>query len=146
MNDYPALPVFALALVALLLKTTLTSALQVAARWRTRTFVQPEDAALLGLRPRQEEAPIVQRCASVWRNDVENLPLFLVLALSYVLLGATAEAALTLFGLYVALRYAHTVVYLYGLQPWRALIYLAGMAVCWIIAIRIGLLLFAGKG
>lgn len=146
MPDYPALPAFALALVALFLKTTLISAMQVTGRFRTRSFTNPEDAALLGLRPRQEEAPFVQRCASVWRNDVENLPLFLALALSYVLLGAPAEEARKLFALYVGLRYAHTAVYLYGLQPWRALLYLAGMAVCWTIALRIVLLLLAQEG
>lgn len=35
---------------------------------------------------------------------------------------------------YVLLRYLHTAVYLRGLQPWRALLYLGGLGVCWIIA------------
>lgn len=137
MPDFPALPAFALTLVALFLKTSLTSLLQVAGRFRARTFTRPEDAALVGLRPRPEEAPFVQRCASVWRNDVENLPLFIALALVYVLLGAPPDAAALLFGLYVVLRYAHTVVFMLGLQPWRALLYLAGMAVCWLIAAQV---------
>lgn len=136
MIDYPALPAFVLALAALFFKTTLTSVLQVTGRWRARSFVQPEDAALFGWQARDAEAPFVQRCGNVWRNDVENLPLFLALALSYVLLGAPAEAAGQLFAVYVVLRYAHTVVYLRGLQPWRALLYLSGLTVCWIIAFR----------
>jgi uncharacterized MAPEG superfamily protein len=143
MYDYPALPAFALALAALFLKTTLTSVLQVGARLRARTFVLPEDAALLRLGVRAQEAPFVQRCASVWRNDMENLPLFLALALSYVLLGGSAESARNLFALYVVLRYLHTAVYLAGMQPWRALLYLSGMAVCWTIAVRIVLLVLA---
>jgi glutathione S-transferase len=140
MNAYPALPVFALALVALFLKTTLTSLLQVSARLRSRMFTIPEDAALMRVKVNQQEAAFVQRCANVWRNDVENLPLFLALALSYVLLGGPADAAAPLFATYVALRYAHTLAYLRGLQPWRALLYLGGMAVCWVLAARIALL------
>ncbi|WP_192804841.1 MAPEG family protein [Noviherbaspirillum aerium] len=141
MNAYPALPAFALALAALFLKTTLTSFLQIVSRFRSRSFLVPEDAALAGVRPREKEAPLVQRCGHIWRNDVENLPLFLALALTYVLLGATKESAQLLFGLYVAVRYAHTIVYLRGLQPWRALCFFGGLLICWIIAVRIVMLL-----
>lgn len=141
MNAYPALPVFAMTLAALFLKTTLTSFLQIATRFRSRSFTVPEDAAMVGVRPKEAEAPLVQRCASIWRNDVENLPLFLALALTYVLLGASKESAQLLFALYVAARYAHTVIYLRGLQPWRALSFLAGLLICWIIAVRIVMLL-----
>ncbi len=137
MTTYPALPAFALALVALFLKTTLTSILQVASRFRSRAFLLPEDAALARTKPREAESPFVQRCANVWRNDVENLPLFIALALVYVLLGAPLESAQWLFSAFVLLRYAHTVIYLRGLQPWRVLAYYGGLAVCWVIAVRI---------
>lgn len=137
MHAYPALPAFAAALVALFLKTTLTSIAQVISRVLAGTFLMPEDAALMRKRPVAAEAAFVQRCANVWRNDVENLPLFVALALTYVLLGASMESARTLFAAYVVLRYLHTAVYLRGLQPWRALLYLSGMAVCWVIAVRI---------
>jgi uncharacterized MAPEG superfamily protein len=143
MNEFPAFPAFILALVALFLKITLTSLLQVVSRFRSRAFTVPEDAALVRVRPSQQEAVFVQRCANVWRNDVENLPLFLALALAYVLSGATLASAQVLFAAYVALRYAHTTVYLLGLQPWRMVMYLLGMVVCWIIAIRIMMLAIA---
>jgi uncharacterized MAPEG superfamily protein len=142
-SAYPALPAFAMALTALFLKTTLTSMLQVVARFRSRRFMLPEDAALVGVRPQAAESVFVQRCAGVWRNDVENLPLFLALALTYVLLGGEAEPARVLFAVYVALRYAHTAIYLRGLQPWRAICYLAGMAVSWLLAVRIVLLVLS---
>jgi uncharacterized MAPEG superfamily protein len=132
----PALPALVAALVALFAKTTLTSALQVSSRLRAGVFTIPEDARLLRKKPAEAEAPFVRRCANVWRNDTENLPLFFALALVYVLLGASAESARLLFGSYVLLRYAHTAVFLLGLQPWRALLYLSGMAVCWVIAWR----------
>lgn len=137
MHTYPALPAFAIALAALFFKTTLTSVVQVISRVMAGTFLIPEDAALMRKRPVAAEAAFVQRCANVWRNDVENLPLFLVLALTYVLLGASLESARVLFTAYVVLRYAHTAVYLRGLQPWRAMLYLSGMVVCWVIAAKI---------
>jgi glutathione S-transferase len=131
---YPALPAFTLALVGLFTKTTLTSVLQVVSRVRAGVYPIPEDARLMRRRAADAEADFVRRCANVWRNDTENLPLFFALALSYVLLGAPAESAARLFGAYVLLRYVHTAVFLLGLQPWRALLYLSGIAVCWLIA------------
>lgn len=137
MTDYPALPAYALAVAALLLKVTSTSALQVITRFRSRAFLLPEDAALVRVPVQAAETPLVQRCANVWRNDTENLPLFMALALIYTLLGASLASAQWLFGAYVALRYAHSVAYLCRLQPWRAVLYLSGMLVCWLIAVRI---------
>ena len=136
-TDFPALPALALSLVALFAKTTLTSVLQVASRVRAGAFPIPEDARMMRRSPAQAEATFVQRCAHVWRNDTENLPLFLALAFAYTLLGGPAGPAQLLFGVYVVLRFAHTGVFLLGLQPWRALVYLSGLAVCWVIAWRV---------
>lgn len=137
MSEYPAFPAFAMAVVALFAKVTLTSVLQVVCRFRSRAFLLPEDAALAGVRPQAAETPFVQRCASVWRNDTENLPLFLLLALTYTLLGASMASVQWLFTSYVVLRYLHTFAYLRGWQPWRALLYMAGMLVCWMIAVQL---------
>jgi len=134
---FPALPALALSLVALFAKTTLTSVLQVTSRVRAGVFPIPEDARMMRRQPADVESKFVQRCANVWRNDTENLPLFLALAFAYTLLGGPAGAAQMLFGAYVALRYAHTGVFLLGMQPWRAVLYLSGLAVCWGIAVRV---------
>lgn len=128
---FPALPALAWALAALLAKTTLTSVLQVVSRARSGMFPIPEDARLMRGRVAADESPFVRRCANVWRNDTENLPFFLAVALVHVLLGAPADTAQTLFAAYVVLRWLHTGVFLLGLQPWRALLYLAGLGVCW---------------
>ncbi|MFZ6871881.1 MAPEG family protein [Undibacterium sp. Di27W] len=137
MMNYPALSSFALALLALFLKSSLLSGIQIISRLRSRRFILPEDAGMIGVRQAETETDIVQRCSLIWRNDVENLPLFLALALTYTLLGGEKSSANWLFGSYVLLRYLHTIVYLRGLQPWRAIMYLAGMAVCWMIAVGI---------
>lgn len=142
-SSFPALPAYTLALVALFAKTTFTSMLQVVRRVRSGVFPIPEDARLMGRHPSATEADAVRRCADVWRNDTENLPLFMALGLVYVLLGAPADAAQGYFGAYVVLRYVHTAVFLRGLQPWRALAFLAGLGVCWVIAVQGALLALA---
>lgn len=131
----PALGVWVWALLALLLKTTLTSLLQVLSRIKAGVFPIPEDARLMRRSPASQEAPLVARCAQVWRNDTENLPLFLAVSLAYCLLGASVASAQLWLGAYVLLRWVHTGVYLAGLQPWRALSYLAGLALCWGLAL-----------
>lgn len=136
MNTLPALPAFVVALSVLLLKATLLSAIQVAARARSREFTTPEDARLFGVAPAIRETPFVIRCGNVWRNDVENVPLFLAAALAFTLLGGDARSATWLFGSYVAIRILHTAVYLRGLQPWRAIAYLTSLAVLWTVIIK----------
>ena len=139
---YPALQPFALALLALFLKTSLTSIAQVLSRYRSGRFLLPEDAALVGRQTVASESTLVQRVSYVWRNDLENLPLFLLLALTYVLLGAPRDSATWLFASYVVIRYLHTLIYLRGLQPWRTVLYLSGLALCWLIGIAILLKIF----
>ena len=88
---FPALPALAWALAALLAKTTLTSVLQMVSRARSGVFPIPEDARLMRGTIAADESPFVRRCANVWRNDTENLPFFLAVALVHVLLGAPAD-------------------------------------------------------
>lgn len=103
-------------------------------RLRSGAFLIAEDARLMGRPPADTESDFVRRCANVWRNDTENLPFFLAIALTYVLLGASTAQAQVVFAAFVLLRFAHTAVFLLGLQPWRAVCYLSGLAVCWFIA------------
>ena len=145
-TPFPAFAPFVAVLLALLLKTSLTSAAQVITRLRARTFLLPEDAALMRTKPVAQEAPLVARFAFVWRNDGENLPFFLLWALAYTLSGASATMAWWLFGGYASLRYAHTLAYLGGRQPWRAVLYLGSVAVIWIVAIQTVLTLTARGG
>ena len=79
----------------------------------------------------------------MWRNDTENLPLFMALVLIYTLLGASLVPAQWLFGADVALRYAHSIAYLCRLQPWCALLYSGGMLVCWLLAVLMVLMVMA---
>lgn len=131
MIAYPALPVLVLALAALLFKSTLLSAAQVISRARARTFLVAEDARLMRTTVSDREAPFVVRCGNAWRNDLENIPFFLIAALTFALLGGGAVAAAWWFGGFVVVRYLHTAIYLRGLQPARTIAYLTGLALTW---------------
>ncbi|MDI1364049.1 MAG: MAPEG family protein [bacterium] len=144
MTNYPALPVFVLALTALFFKATVLSAVQVVSRLKARTFLLPEDARLMRVATTPQEHPFVVRCGNVWRNDLENIPFFLAAALAFTLLGGAASTATWIFGGFVVVRYLHTAIYLRGLQPWRAMAFLTGLVITWSLIIATLQLLFAG--
>jgi glutathione S-transferase len=98
-------------------------------RFTSKKFVNPEDAkAFGGLEPASAESPGVLRAQAVWRNDLENIPIFLALGLLYVMLEASPTAAPWYFGVFTASRIIHTISYMMGLQPWRFLAFSTGVA------------------
>lgn len=119
---------YALSAVLLFAKMLAISLFQGYHRIGKGQFKNPEDAAFAGRTPIAEELPQVQRAQRAWANDLENIPIFLLLGVAYVLLGASPTAAPWLFGLFVGARVVHTVCYLGGLQPWRSLAYGVGLA------------------
>ena len=114
--------------VILWLKMFANSLVQGAYRIRNKSFVRPDDAAYFGkgTEPIQEELPIVQRASACWRNDLENIPMFLILGLGFVRTEGPAGPALIYFGLFTVARIAHTILYLRPTQPWRNLAYQLG--------------------
>ena len=80
------------------------------------------------------ESSRIQRIGAVWRNDLENIPYFLILALAYVFLGCWPDGAAFYFGLFVLFRFAHTAAYLQGLQPLRFICYSGAVIVSCILA------------
>ncbi|MFT4571302.1 MAG: glutathione S-transferase [Hyphomicrobiaceae bacterium] len=123
----PVLKAYAISVVVLYFKTFATSLVQAASRFSSKTFVNPEDArAFGGVAPAAQDADGALRGAAVWRNDVENLPLFMFLGLVYYLVEASPSAAPTYFYTYVAARIVHSIVFFLGLQPWRFLAFLLG--------------------
>merc|ERR1711962_270052 len=72
--------------------------------------------------------PGVERALRCHRNDMENIPPFLVLGLLYVLTGPSLYAAAWHFRVFVASRFFHTVSYLTPLpQPCRGLSFMVGL-------------------
>jgi glutathione S-transferase len=122
-----ALHWYSLCVVALFLKMFGLSVYQGFHRIGTRTFVNPDDAAVFNKLPAAFELPQVQRAAKTWLNDLENIPIFIGLGTAYVLTGASPGAATWLFSIFTIARILHTLMYLLGLQPWRTITYAVGI-------------------
>src|SRR5207237_1856977 len=88
---------------ALFLKGLVLSYVQVAPRYRARSFSRPEDARLLGLAPKSEP-DLAVRAAGALRNEGENAPYFLTLAVIYALIGGPPVPLLGISSLYVTAR------------------------------------------
>ena len=133
---------YAVASVLLYVKMFATSLYQGFQRISKKTFKTPEDAALVGKAPAQEELPQVQKAGKAWSNDLENIPIFLALGVAYVLVDASSGLAVWLFMTFTVARYCHTLFYLAGLQPWRTIAYGVGTLCIIVMCVQILLALF----
>ena len=66
-----------------------------------------------------DEAAATLRAKRAHLNDVENIPVFLMLALLFTLTGCSATAGWAYFGVYFVARTLHTIFYVKAVQPWR---------------------------
>src|SRR5580693_2467789 len=129
---------YALTTVILFFKMFAISIVQGIGRVNAKQFVTAEDARFFAhAPPAPDEAPIVKRAAMAWRNDLENIPIFLFLGLIYVTLGIWPEGAYIYFSIFVIARILHTVAYLRGMQPARTIFYAIGIIICVILSIQI---------
>jgi glutathione S-transferase len=136
----PAFRVYALCSAILGVKMLASAFYTATRRQKTAGFINPEDAqafAPAGTATRMEEALEVAHALRIQRNDGENIPLFFAMGLIYVLTGASAFGAALLCGLFTAARVAHTIVYVYHLQPARAICYVTGLACTVVMIFRI---------
>jgi len=119
--------VLAGAAAILFLKGLVLSYVQVAARYRARSFNRPEDARLLGLSPGQEP-DVAARAAGALRNEAENAPFFLALAAAYVLIGGAPLPLIIVSSLYVVARLVQAYAQVQALQPQRMIAYIVSVA------------------
>jgi glutathione S-transferase len=122
----PLLRMYAITAIVLALKMTAISVAQGRARAATGVFVNPEDAKMFRATQAPEEAPAVARAARAWLNDLENIPIFLILGWIYVAAGLSATAFVVYCVVFMAARIAHTICYLNAIQPMRTVFYTVG--------------------
>ena len=122
----PLMRLYALIAIVLALKMSAISIMQGRARTSAKAFVNPEDAALFGGATVSQEVPAVQRAAKAWLNDLENIPMFLILALVYAIAGLSSTAFIVYCAVFTVARILHTVFYLNAAQPWRTIAYTVG--------------------
>jgi len=120
------LRMYALTAIVLALKMAAISIVQGQARTSSKTFTNPEDAKTFGGQLATAEAPMVERASKAWRNDLENIPIFMIIAWAYVAaaLGAVAFSIYCI--VFMVARIFHTIFYLEALQPWRTIAYTVG--------------------
>jgi len=120
------LRMYAITAIVLTLKMVAISIAQGRARMSTGAFTNPEDARTFGGKLETHEAPAVERASAAWRNDLENIPIFLILAWIYV----AATLSLGAFEIYCIVfmiaRIIHTITYLAAVQPWRTISFTVG--------------------
>jgi uncharacterized MAPEG superfamily protein len=141
---HPAFRTYVACAAILALKMVVSAVYTAVQRGRHRGYANPEDARAFGpagAAAAREDPPAVARALRIQRNDVENIPLFLVLALAYVLAGASPLGAAAYCWTFTLARIAHTVAYTWNLQPWRALCW--GIGVLATVGIAVQLLLAA---
>ncbi|HEY2104504.1 MAG TPA: MAPEG family protein [Candidatus Binataceae bacterium] len=122
----PLLRMYALTAIVLAIKMSAIAIVQGRARTGAGAFLNPEDAAAFGGAAVTEEPDMVQRANRAWRNDLENIPMFLILAGIYVDAGLSVTAFVIYCLVFMAARIAHTICYINSIQPWRTAAFIAG--------------------
>ncbi|HEX4447131.1 MAG TPA: MAPEG family protein [Polyangiaceae bacterium] len=117
-----------------------------AVRGKTKTAINPEDAARFGAALADVDPPEVARVLRAHRNAQAAIYPFLFLGLVFVLLGGSAGTATIIFGTFVVARILHSVVYLGARQPWRTLFFVAGALATGALMVDILVLLVRASG
>jgi uncharacterized MAPEG superfamily protein len=122
----PLMRLYALTAIILSLKMSAIGIVQGRARTSAKKFANPEDAKMFGATLVEQEVPGVQRAAKAWLNDLENIPMFLILALVYAIAGLSPNAFIVYCAVFTIARILHTIFYINAVQPWRTISYSVG--------------------
>ena len=131
------LRMYAITAIVLTLKMSSLAVVQGRGRLQSGIFVNPEDARTFSARTGPEEAPIVERAARAWRNDLENIPIFLILAWIYVYAGLSTTAFVIYCLVFMAARIVHTVCYINSIQPIRTISFTVGAVAAFALIIHL---------
>jgi prostaglandin-E synthase 1 len=128
LTSNPAFVAYALSLIVLSLNMLVLWAYSGAARGKTNTTPNEEDAKTVasGAKLVDVDPPEVARVLRAHRNATANIVPFAILGLVYVLAGGSGTVAIAVFGVFTAARLAHSFAYLGGKQPWRTVSFVVG--------------------
>ncbi|MBF5045197.1 MAPEG family protein [Aggregicoccus sp. 17bor-14] len=137
----PGFRLLALCTLLLVLKMHAVGIWTGVVRSRRGLRTNPEDAQKYGGQAASAEHPDVERGLRAHRNDVENIPPFLLLAFAAVLAGAAPDAVRVCVVAFTAARFVHSLAYLRSVQPWRSLSWgvglLATLVLCGLLVARL---------
>lgn len=99
-------------------------------RFRYKSFKYREDESFFRakLDTTKPQPELLTRADAAWRNDLENIPMFIVAALCAMFSGVPEQAFCWISLLYCAARTLHTITLLASLQPWRFIFFFIGMS------------------
>jgi prostaglandin-E synthase 1 len=115
----PTFVVYAITAVVLNINLLFVWGYSGAARAKTKTAVNKEDAERFRTAYAHADPPEVARVLRAHANAQAMIYPFLFLGLVFVLAGGSAGFAEVVFGVFTAARILHSIVYLAGKQPWR---------------------------
>jgi prostaglandin-E synthase 1 len=125
----PTFVVYAVACVVLSLNLLVVWVYSGLTRAKGEVAINKEDAERFGAALEPVDPPAVARVLRAHANAQATIYPFLLLGLVYVLAGGSVGFATIVFGIFVAARITHSIVYLAGNQPWRTLSFVvAGLA------------------
>jgi prostaglandin-E synthase 1 len=122
----PAFLVYAIACLVLCANLLFLWGYSGAARAKTKTAMNKEDAIRFGASLAEIDPPKVARVLRAHDNAQASIYPFLFLGLVFVLAGGTAGTATVLFGIFTGARLLHSFFYLAGKQPWRTIFFSVG--------------------
>ncbi|XP_065336467.1 microsomal glutathione S-transferase 1-like [Cloeon dipterum] len=108
-------------------------------REKEKVVINPEDAKILKVTDlSNEEHPAVARVKRAHLNDLENIPIFLIISLMWVNTAPDIVECHVLMWLYTFVRYVHTAVYAYYPvpQPARGICFITGVLITLYMIIR----------
>ncbi|KAB0803344.1 hypothetical protein PPYR_00314 [Photinus pyralis] len=120
----------------LVLKVVAMAPLTAIQRFKHKAFANPEDAVVAKIKPKTHEN--VERVRRAHLNDLENIPVFLVASLAYILTNPSIWFTTMLFRIFTISRILHTLVYAVVVipQPARFLAFFAAQIVTTYMAIQ----------
>lgn len=124
-GTYPALATLGVVTCVLMLMTIGVGLVTTYHRMRLRRFATPEDLALFPGASTERHHDI-ERARRAHRNDLEDIPPFLLVAPFFALTRPPATAVVVYFWGFTIARVAHSLFYLRSFQPFRTLSYSIG--------------------
>src|SRR5262249_8471799 len=131
----PALRLFALTYVILVLKMVLVGYSTTFYRFRHKHFATPEDFELQGLEPKSTRDADIERTRRAHRNDLANILPYFGVGLFYALSGPSMFWASIFFIGYTVARVLYTIFYIVALQPWRTVTFAVAQGIMVLMAL-----------
>ncbi|NP_001156173.1 microsomal glutathione S-transferase 1-like [Acyrthosiphon pisum] len=123
----------------LVLKVLAMAPLTAKQRFAKMVFANPEDAKMNPKSKVKYDDADIERVRRAHLNDLENIPLFIIVCFGYLLTIPNVYIAINLIRLFVASRIIHTIVYAVVVlpQPARGLSWFAGFATTVYMAVQV---------